>query len=88
MRKIWDDEAWEDYLYWQDQDRKTLRRINRIIKDIERSPYQGIGKPEQLKHDLQDCWSRHIDETNRIVYRIDEDGRLVIYQCRAHYRDA
>ena len=62
MKKIWDEEAWDDYLYWQTQDKKTLRRVNQLIKDIERSPYEGIGKPEQLKHNLQGFWSRRIDE--------------------------
>lgn len=84
MIKAWDDEAWEDYLYWQAQDKKTLRRVNQLLKDIERSPYDGIGKPEALKHELQNYWSRRIDETNRLIYRV-EDGRLEIYQCRTHY---
>jgi toxin YoeB len=84
MKKIWDEEAWEDYLYWQAQDRKTLSRINQLLKDIERNPYEGIGKPEPLKHDLQEYWSRRIDEVNRLVYRIAE-GRIEIYQCRTHY---
>ena len=85
MKKIWDGEAWDDYLYWQAQDKKTLRRVNQLIKDIERSPYEGIGKPEQLKHDFQGYWSRRIDETNRLIYRIIDDKRLEIYQCRSHY---
>jgi len=77
-------DGWEDYLYWQDQDRKTLRRINAIIKDIQRSPFDGIGKPEPLKNNYSGWWSRRIDETNRIVYKI-EIGKIVIAQCRAHY---
>jgi toxin YoeB len=84
MIKAWDDEAWEDYLYWQDKDKKTLRRINQLIRDIERNPYEGIGKPEVLKYEFQGYWSRRIDETNRLIYRIN-DGRLEIYQCRTHY---
>jgi toxin YoeB len=84
MIKVWDEEAWEDYLFWQTQDKKTLRRINRLIKEIERDPYEGIGKPEALKYDLEGYWSRRIDEINRLVYCI-EDGRLRIYQCRTHY---
>ena len=84
MIKTWDDEAWEDYLYWRTQDKKTLRRINRLLKDIERSPYEGIGEPEALKHELHGYWSRRIDETNRLVYRVEE-GRLEISQCRTHY---
>ncbi len=76
--------GWEDYLYWQGQDRKTLRRINAIIKDIQRGPFDGIGKPEPLKNRYSGWWSRRIDETNRIVYKV-EDGKIVIAQCRAHY---
>ncbi|MCL2486147.1 MAG: Txe/YoeB family addiction module toxin [Oscillospiraceae bacterium] len=86
MTKLWQDEAWEDYLYWQTQDRKTLKRINKLLQDIERNGYNGIGKPEPLKHDLQGFWSVEIDEKNRIVFRID-DGKLVIAQCGSHYRD-
>lgn len=85
MKKIWQEEAWEDYLYWQTQDKKTLKRINSIIKDIERNPFEGIGKPEPLKFDLSGCWSRRIDDTNRIVYRINKDI-LEILQCRTHYK--
>ena len=86
MRKIWADEAWEEYLYWQTQDKKTLRRINALIKDIERNAFEGIGKPEPLKHNLAGFWSRRIDETNRLVYRI-ENGIVEIAQCGAHYKD-
>ena len=70
MNKIWSDEAWEDYLYWQLQYKKTLKRINLLIKDIERNQNEGIGKPEQLKGNLQGFWSRRIDEKNRLIYRI------------------
>lgn len=84
MIKVWGDEAWEDYLYWQQEDKKTLRRINLLIKDIERNGYVGIGKPEPLKENLSGWWSRRIDDTNRIVYRI-RDGKLEIIQCRTHY---
>lgn len=70
MNKIWQDDAWEEYLYWQKQDKKTLKRINDLIKDIERNGNLGIGKPEALKHELQGFWSRRIDEKNRLVYRI------------------
>lgn len=80
----WTDEAWKDYLYWQGQDRKTLRRINRLILDIKRSPFEGIGKPEPLKENLSGFWSRRIDETNRLVYVID-DGRITVISCRYHY---
>ena len=88
MNKIWHDEAWEDYLYWQKQDKKTLKRINQLIKDIDRNGYDGIGKPEPLKYGYhnQGCWSRRIDETNRLVYYIEED-KIIILQCRTHYKD-
>jgi toxin YoeB len=86
MDKIWSDEAWEDYLYWQNQDKKTLRRVNALIKDIERNGNSGIGKPEPLKHEYRGCWSRRIDENNRMVYRLSE-GKLEILQCRSHYSD-
>lgn len=68
MNKIWSDEAWEDYLYWQAQDKKTLKRINQLIQDIDRSGYDGIGKPEPLKGDLSGWWSKRIDGANRLVY--------------------
>ncbi len=83
-RKIWDDEVWEDYLYWQTQDKKTLKKINNLIRDIERNPYEGIGKPEKLKYEWQGYWSRRIDSTNRIVYRI-KDECIEIAQCKSHY---
>ena len=86
MQKAWTDEAWEEYLYWQGQDKKTLKRINSILKDINRSPFSGIGKPEPLKHELQGYWSRRIDEANRIVYKV-ENEEIVIVQCGAHYDD-
>ncbi len=85
MNKIWTDEAWKDYLYWQNQDKKTLKRINKLIEDIERNGnVNGIGKPEPLLYDLQGLFSRTIDETNRLVYVIDENG-LNIISCRYHY---
>jgi len=86
MIKSWDDEAWDDYLYWQTQDKKTLRRINILLKDIDRQPFNGIGKPEPLTGNLTGYWSRRIDDNNRIVYRI-RDGRIEIIQCGTHYRD-
>lgn len=86
MIKAWDDEAWEDYVYWQTQDRKTLKRINNLIKDIERNGYEGIGKPERLTGNLAGYYSRRIDDCNRIVYRIKSD-RIEIIQCGSHYRD-
>ena len=81
---LWTDEAWADYLYWQGEDRKTLKRINLLIKDIERDPFDGIGKAEPLKHNLSGYWSRRIDDTNRLVYKV-EDGQLYIISCRYHY---
>ena len=87
MSKLWQDEAWEDYLYWQNQDKKTLRRINKLLQDIERNGYNGIGNPEPLKHDLSGFWSVQIDEKNRIVFRINDDGNIEITQCGSHYRD-
>ena len=84
MRTLWEDRAWDDYLYWQTQDKKTLKRINALIKDIKRSPFVGIGKPEPLKDNLSGMWSRRIDEENRIVY-YEENDVLYIISCRGHY---
>ena len=70
MKKIWFDEAWEDYIYWQSQDKKTLKRINSLLRDIERDNFDGIGKPEPLKGELSGFWSSRIDDSNRFVYRI------------------
>lgn len=84
MRKIWYDLAWEDYLYWENQDRKTLKRINQLIRDVERDPFHGIGKPEPLKGDLSGFWSRRIDDSNRLVYRIRGEV-LEILSCKGHY---
>ena len=86
MNKTWSDNAWEDYLYWQTQDRKTLKRINDLLRDIERDPFGGIGKPEPLKHEWQGYWSRRIDETNRLIYRIN-NNQLEVAACRSHYDD-
>ena len=80
----WTREAWSDYLYWQTQDKKTLKRINKLIQDTQRSPFTGIGKPEPLKENLSGFWSRRIDESNRLVYAVD-DGQLTIISCRYHY---
>ena len=80
----WTHEAWSDYVYWQGQDKKTLKRINKLIKDIIRSPFEGIGKPEPLKENLSGFWSRRIDDTNRIVYAINKN-QLTIIACRYHY---
>lgn len=80
----WTDDAWNDYVYWQTQDKKTLKRINRLIHDVKRSPFEGIGKPEPLKENLVGCWSRRIDDTNRLVYAVD-DSAITIISCRYHY---
>ena len=84
MKIIWFEEAWEDYSYWQNQDKKTLKRINALIKDIERENFDGTGKPEPLKGELSGFWSRRIDDVNRLVYRI-KDGMLEILSCKGHY---
>jgi toxin YoeB len=86
MQKAWTDEAWEDYVRWQTRDNKTLKRINAILKDIDRAPFSGIGKPESLKHSRQGYWSRSIDACNRIVYKVEND-RMIIVQCGTHYDD-
>lgn len=86
MRLLWEDRAWSDYLYWQTQDKKTLKRINALIKDIQRSPYGGIGKPEPLRGNLSGLWSRRIDETNRIVY-FEQEEVVYIISCLGHYDD-
>ena len=86
MLKLWHDLAWEEYLEWQRTDRAMVKRINQLIKDIERDPFRGIGKPEPLKGNLAGCWSRRIDETHRLVYCI-EDGKLILMQCAGHYDD-
>jgi len=86
MIKIWHDTAWEDYLYWQTQDKKTLKRINKLLQDIDRNGYNGIGKPEPLKENLSGWWSVRIDEKNRVIFRI-VDEKFEITQCGSHYRD-
>ena len=86
MRKIWHDEAWETYVFWQNQDKKTLKRINRLLKDIDRNGYRCTGKPEPLKGNLSGYWSVRIDEKNRIVFRITGDI-LEIVECGSHYGD-
>jgi addiction module toxin, txe/yoeB family len=86
MKKIWHDEAWETYVFWQNQDKKTLKRINRLLKDIDRNGYRCTGKPEPLKGNLSGYWSVRIDEKNRIVFRIAGDI-LEIVECGSHYGD-
>lgn len=84
MRIIFSKNSWEDYTSWQTEDKKTLRKINILIKDIQRNPYEGLGKPEPLKFDLAGLWSRRIELEHRLVYSI-EDGDLLIYACKYHY---
>ncbi len=84
MNVVFSPQAWEDYQHWQSADRATLKRINRLINDVRRSPYEGIGKPEQLKYGLSGAWSRRITDEHRLVYRIT-DGNVEILQARYHY---
>lgn len=84
MRLIFATTAWEDYSYWQETDKKILKRINKLIKDIRRSPFEGIGDPEPLKHNWSGFWSRRITKEHRLVYAV-ENGDLLIAQCRYHY---
>lgn len=84
MKLTWDERAWEDYLYWQTQDRKVLRRINALLQDIKRGGNEGIGKPEALKHGFQGFWSRRITDEHRLVYKVTE-SEILIAQCRYHY---
>jgi toxin YoeB len=84
LNVMWTAEAWDDYVYWQGQDKKTLKRINQLIKDMQRTPFEGIGKPEPLKENLTGFLSRRIDETNRLVYEVTS-AQLNIVSCRYHY---
>jgi toxin YoeB len=84
MRIIFSKNAWEDYISWQIEDKTILKKINNLIKEIQRTPYEGIGKPEPLKFDLAGLWSRRIDLENRLVYKID-NGDILIYACKYHY---
>lgn len=84
MKLVWDEDAWDDYLYWQTQDRKVLRRINSLLSDIQRNGNDGIGKPEALKHGFHGFWSRRITDEHRLVYKVSTD-EVLIAQCRYHY---
>lgn len=84
MILAWAENAWEDYLFWQQKDKKTLRRINALIKDTIRQPFSGLGDPEPLKHNWSGYWSRRIDREHRLVYKVTDDS-LIIAQCRYHY---
>ncbi len=81
---MWTPHAWEDYLYWQQTDKKKLKAINALIKEIMRTPFEGKGKPEPLKHSYQGCWSRRIDIEHRLIYSVLDD-KIIILQCRFHY---
>ena len=84
MKLIWSEKSWEDYLYWQSHDKKLLKKINTLIKDIKREPFDGLGKPEPLRYELAGCWSRRITDEHRLVYEIAEND-LYIVSCRFHY---
>jgi toxin YoeB len=84
MKLAFLEDAWEDYLYWSQTDKATIKKINQLLKECMREPFSGIGKPEPLKFDMSGCWSRRITSEHRLVYRIEEDT-LVIIQCRYHY---
>ncbi len=84
MKLYWDERAWDDYLYWQLNDKNILKRINKLVLDIQRNPFGGIGKPEPLSSNLSGWWSRRIDSANRIVYKIEKDV-IIIAECKGHY---
>ena len=84
MRYIFIDMAWDEYLFWQKNDKQKINKINELLKDISRSPYEGIGKPEALKHNYLGYWSRRIDEEHRLIYKVVR-GEIIIYKCRFHY---
>ena len=86
MKLLWEENAWDDYCFWQMEDKKTLKRINALLKDIQRESYNGIGKPEPLKGNLSGWWSRRIDDTNRIVY-CEKDGAIIIASVKGHYEE-
>ncbi len=86
MLLAWTPQAWEDYLFWQATDKRTLRRINELLRDALRQPFAGLGKPEPLRFELAGCWSRRINQEDRLVYRLDGQGTtLIVLQCRYHY---
>ena len=84
MKLLFTEEAWEDYCYWAENDRRILKKLNRLIKEVKRNPFEGIGKPEPLRYELQGCWSRRIDHEHRLVYEVLED-QINIIACRYHY---
>lgn len=84
MKYVFMSQAWEDYLYWQQNDKKMLKKVNELIKEIEQTPFSGTGKPEPLRYNLTKMWSRRLDLEHRLVYSIEND-QIIIYQCRYHY---
>ncbi len=84
MKIVFLEDGWADYIYWQNQDKKTLKRINQLIKDIQTNPFEGIGKPEPLKFDFSGLWSRRINQEHRLIYQV-LDEQIIIVQCRYHY---
>ncbi|MDQ7047835.1 MAG: Txe/YoeB family addiction module toxin [Sulfurovum sp.] len=84
MRLVWSGKSWEDYLYWQSHDKKILKKINSLIKDIKREPFDGLGKPEPLRYELVGCWSRRITDEHRLVYEVKDESMYII-SCRFHY---
>lgn len=87
MNKLFSENAWDEYLYWQNKDKKILKKIYELIRDIERNGYTGIGKPEALRHELSGYWSRRISESDRLIYKIQEDT-IYIIGCKSHYGDS
>jgi len=86
MRFVFNSESWKEYLYWQKTDKRILKKINELLRDVSRDPYQGLGKPEALKHDLAGFWSRRIDQEHRLVYRVAGD-EIHVFSCRFHYEE-
>ena len=84
MTITFSENAWDDYLYWQKVDKKIVKKINKLIKEIQRTPFEGTGRPEKLRYDLAGYWSRRIDQEHRLVYQIDND-QILVYSCRFHY---
>jgi len=84
MTITFSENAWDDYLYWQKVDKKIVKKINKLIKEIQRTPFEGSGRPEKLRYDLAGYWSRRIDQEHRLVYQVDND-RVLVYSCRFHY---
>jgi toxin YoeB len=84
MKNLFTDTAWDDYTFWLENNTKTLKKIHRLLKDVDRSPFEGLGKPEALKYELQSYWSRRIDETDRLIYKV-ENETITVISCKSHY---